>query len=244
MAKKSTHSRIERLDQISALLKSDTCLTVQRLAQELGVSVRTISRDIELLRDRGYPIEADRGRGGGIQLHRNWGVGRVNLELAEAIDLLISLAVAEKMNSPFFFGKLPSLRNKVLASFSTEMKNKLRRLRSRILVGFPASLNMISNFKPRNDKHINKVHRAFLELKTLDIRYTDMKSTTTDRTIEPHYLYLHYPVWYLVAWDHLRQDIRHFRIDRIERARILDTEFVLGEKRAFTKDLELFADPV
>ncbi|MCW4628165.1 WYL domain-containing protein [Marinomonas sp. KJ51-3] len=43
----------------------------------------------------------------------------------------------------------------------------------------------------------------------------------------PHYLYLGFPVWYLLAWDDLRKDVRIFRYDRILQAHILDREFAL-----------------
>ena len=63
-------------------------------------------------------IDADRGRGGGVRLDRNWGVGRINLAYSEAVDLLISLAVAEQMNSPMFLANLDSVRRQLVASSS------------------------------------------------------------------------------------------------------------------------------
>jgi len=244
MRKSSAPTHMERLDQLAALLKSDHPLTVKLLAEQLEVSVRTVTRDIGILRDRGYPIEANRGRGGGIALHRHWGVGRVNLEFSEAIDLLISLAVAEKMNSPIFLGKLSSLRNKVSASFSSSMKAKLKLLRTRIFVGYPATSNIMSNFKPVQGKHATLVHQAFLEMRSLRIGYVDQEGHTTRRTIEPQYLYLNYPVWYVLAWDHLRKDIRNFRVDRIRYAHIEEDEFELRDEKSFTREIERVAAPV
>ncbi|NJO35709.1 MAG: HTH domain-containing protein, partial [Rhodospirillales bacterium] len=74
-------------------------VTAAELAAALGVSMRTLNRDLELLRDGGVPIESDRGRGGGLRLQRNWALGRLHLSPAEAIDLLLSIAIAERMNS-------------------------------------------------------------------------------------------------------------------------------------------------
>ena len=241
---KATKTRLDRLDKLGVLLKSDRRLTVKVLARELGVSSRTITRDIEILRTRGYPIDADRGRGGGVQLHRFWGVGRVRFDLSEAIDLLISIAVSEKMNSPLFLGKLNSVRNKVLASFSSDLKLKLQTLRSRIFVGFPATANIMSNFKPVAGSHTEHIHQAFLELKLLRINYSDARGRLSRRSVEPHHLFLHYPVWYLLAWDHLRNDVRHFRLDRIRHARIIDESFNLREFDSFDESIQAIVSAV
>lgn len=235
---------MDRLDQLAVLLKSDRRLTVSVLAQEMQVSVRTISRDIGILREKGYPIEADRGRGGGVQLHRFWGVGRVKLNVSEAIDLLISIAVAEKMNSPLFLGNLGPVRDKVTASFSSDMKAKLKSLRSRVLVGFPASANILSGFEPTMETHTSRVHQAFTELRLLSMTYVSTEGTLTKRTVEPQFLYLHYPVWYLLAWDLLRNDVRNFRIDRIRSCRIEDQAFELRDQVRFSEQIKTFATPV
>src|SRR4030095_13703776 len=74
--------------------------TAAELAAELSVSVRTLHRDLALLRDLGIPIDSDRGRGGGLRLERGWSLGRVHLSESEAIGMLLSLTIAEKVGSP------------------------------------------------------------------------------------------------------------------------------------------------
>lgn len=66
-------------------------MAIGALADEFGVSRRTLTRDIALLRDRGLPVDADRGRGGGVRVASTWGVGRLTLDYREAVDLLVSL---------------------------------------------------------------------------------------------------------------------------------------------------------
>src|SRR5262245_58935328 len=85
MARADTHDRLERLDRLASRLKADGLVTVAAIAAEFGVSRRTLARDLAILRDRGLPVEADRGRGGGIRLHREWGVGRLVLSYREAV---------------------------------------------------------------------------------------------------------------------------------------------------------------
>ncbi len=217
--------RLQRLELITARLKSDDSLVVGDLAKEFGVSVRTLTRDIQILRDQGLPIDADRGRGGGVRLHWSWGIGRVDLNYAEAVDLLVSLAVAEQMKSPLLMANLGSVRRKLMASFSPSMKHKINRLKSRILIGESASPFVLSAFSVPNARVVERLHQAFLMMRRIHIHYRDASGEKTERAIEPQYLLLSYPVWYALAWDDLRNEVRTFRCDRIERARLLDEVF-------------------
>ena len=88
MGDRATSARLHRLEELKGLLKAREHVTIAELSSELGVSVRTLNRDLEVLRDSGVPIETDRGQGGGLRLQRNWALGRLHLNPAEAIDLL------------------------------------------------------------------------------------------------------------------------------------------------------------
>ncbi len=182
--------RLQRLDYLAARLKSDGPLVVAVIAEEVGVSIRTLSRDIQILRERGLPIEADRGRGGGVRLRSSWGIGRVNLDHAEAVDLLMSLAVAEKMKSPLLMANLSSVRRKVMASFSPSVKLRINKLKSRILIGESASPFVLSFFSVPKPAVVEPLHQAFLSMHEIAINYRSESQARTVRTIEPHYLLL------------------------------------------------------
>ena len=139
MAKGAASDRLERLERLKGLLKAGDSMTVKELARELDISVRSLSRDIELLRASGVPIDADRGRGGGVRLQRQWSFGRLHLDLEEGIDLLLSIAVAETLNSPLLLKRLRSIRQKVATSFPEAQQSRIKMLRNRILIGPPAS---------------------------------------------------------------------------------------------------------
>ena len=70
---------------------------------------------------------------------------------------------------------------------------------------------------------------AFFEQRVLDLTYRDAQGSETRRSIEPQFLYLSPPAWYLLAWDHLRADVRCFRIDRIVRAAASERSFRLRD---------------
>lgn len=230
--------RLQRLEFITARLKADEALIIGDIAKEVGVSVRTLTRDMQILREQGLPIEADRGRGGGVRLHWSWGIGRVNLNYAEAVGLLVSLAVAEQMKSPLLMVNLGSVRRKLMASFSPSMKHKINQLKSRILIGESASPFVLSAFSAPSASAVGQLHQAFLVMHRMSIHYRAENGTKTKRTIEPHYLLLNYPVWYVLAWDHLRNEIRTFRCDRIESSSVLDEGFHLRQFTQFAKAME------
>ena len=231
-------NRLKRIEYIAARLKSDEPLVVGDLAEEAGVSVRTLTRDIQILREQGFPVEADRGRGGGVRLHWSWGIGRVSLDYSEAVDLLVSLAIAEQMKSPLLMANLGSVRRKLMASFSPSMKHKINKLKSRILIGESASPFVLSEFSVPKAGVVGHLHQAFVMMRRIVIGYRAGGGAKTKRTIEPHFLLLSYPVWYVIAWDHLRDDARTFRCDRIQSASLLDDTFRARALSQFERTME------
>jgi predicted DNA-binding transcriptional regulator YafY len=233
MTDRRTSSRLQRLEELAGLLKSREHVTAGEAAAELGVSVRTLNRDLGLLRDGGMPIEADRGRGGGLRLQRNWALGRLHLSPAEAIDMLLSLAIAERMSSPLLLQQLASIRRKIAAAFSESHQQKIRALRRRILIGRPASAAVAASFAPPGRGAHGAIADAFFNMRCLAIDYVDRTGARTAREVEPQFLYLNIPVWYLLTWDRSRAAVRFFRIDRIKSASLLEARFRQADPRPF-----------
>lgn len=85
---------------------------------------------------------------------------------------------------------------------------------------------------------------AFWKCRLVSIRYRDREGDLTERVIEAQCLYYNVPVWYVLAWDHLRSDVRFFRIDRIEHVSALGIQFHLRPPRIFIRAGEPEARPV
>lgn len=226
------------MELLAVQLKQEEHCTIAELARQHRVSPRTITRDLALMREQGMQIDADRGRGGGVRLDRNWGVGRINLDYAEAVDLLISIAVAEQMNSPMFLANLGSVRRQLVASFSPEKRARVDGLKSRILVGVTASTYVQAGVASPPERVVRALHQGFVDLEVLEIRYRREDGETSERRIEPHYLLLKYPVWYVVAFDHLRGAPRTFRCDRILSASRTGDPFRLLPREVFSAAFE------
>tara|TARA_R110002096_G_scaffold14582_2_gene50627 strand:- start:40226 stop:40987 length:762 start_codon:yes stop_codon:yes gene_type:complete len=233
MPRTNANDRIRRMELLAVQLKQNTHCTVKELASQHGVSVRTITRDLSSMRENGMQIDADRGRGGGVRLDHNWGVGRLNLSYPESVDLLISIAVAEQMNSPMFLANLGAVRRQLVASFSPQKRASVNRIKSRILIGVTASTYVQAGANTAPNREIQTLHQAFLDQEKIEMKYKREDGKKSTRQIAPHYLLLKYPIWYVVAYDDLREEPRTFRCDRIQHASKTGSHFSLLPKAAF-----------
>ncbi|MEM8915397.1 MAG: WYL domain-containing protein [Pseudomonadota bacterium] len=220
-------SRLERLDRLESWLKSDDTLLLGDAAAELGVSLRTIHRDLTLLRDRGVPVESDRGRGGGVRVAKGWGIGRISLTRLEALDLLVGLALGDVMNRHLQMGRAETIRRKVISSFSAQDQRRIGEMRRRVRIGDLASKAVLDTLGDPSRQVGDELKEAFALNLTLALRYVDRNGVATERLFEPHFLTLNPPVWYVVGWDHLRRDARTLRSDRMRDAKVTDITFAL-----------------
>src|SRR5581483_4038987 len=163
--------RADRLDLLARVVRDRPGITSDALARELGVSVRSVFRDIDHLRERGYPIEADRGRGGGIRLHASWGLGRVLLSSEEALCVLLSLAIGEKLGFPIFAQEVARARRKIVDAFPTAERRRIGPLRERIFIGREASDLVRSSYRVPDKAASRQLQAAFVSTLTVSAGY-------------------------------------------------------------------------
>ena len=207
-------TRAERLDLLARVLGDRPGTTASELAREFGLSVRTLFRDLDALRERGYPIEAARGRGGGLRLHANWGLGRVLLSRDEALCTLLGLAVAERLGFPRFAADIGRARRKIADAFPAAERRRIAPLRERIFVGEAASAQVRGSYGEPAATPTRRLQVAFVEERLVRAEYASEGGTSSQRRLEPHALVINWPAWYLLAFDHLRGEPRTFRLDR------------------------------
>ncbi|MCD7058497.1 helix-turn-helix transcriptional regulator [Pelagibacterium xiamenense] len=234
MTASSFERRAERRTRLIGLLRSEAHWTTAALREHLGVSQRTLMRELAALRNAGYPIESDKGRGGGIRLDGRWGIERLNLSHREVVELILALAIVESLNSPLLTGNLTAIRQKLFQAFPQKQRGAVSNLRKRIMIGNNAQANLVSAYTTASPRVSEAMAEAFLRQRCVEIAYQSEAGERTLRVIEAQYILLNWPIWYIVAWDHLRGSSRVFRIDRIKTARILEAGFQLRPKHAFT----------
>ena len=234
MTNSSFEQRTDRRNRLIGLLRSEEYLKTSDLRNHLGVSQRTLMRELAELRLAGYPIESDRGRGGGIRLNGRWGIDRLNLNHKEVVELVLSLAIMESLKSPLLTSNLKAIKQKLYQAFPQKQRYKVSNIRKRIMIGDNARTTVASNYVTPSKKISEIIAESFLDQRCLEIEYQSEGGEQTQRMIEVQYILLNWPVWYILAWDHLRMSPRVFRIDRIKNVRTVNKSFRLRQKDIFT----------
>ncbi len=211
--------RSERLHAITEYLRRRrTPVTVADLARHFEVDERTVFRDLAALRDQQVPIVGEPGRGGGLQLHRDYQMPPLALSVDEAVSLWLSYRLAAVL------GTLPPGRalapavDKVLGSVPRERRTAILAVIERIVMARPASPELSAAAAPLDATVYRACERAFIAGQALELAYVDRHGAATARVVEPHGLLVKPPLWYLLAHDRLRGEPRMFRFDRIRGA--------------------------
>ena len=200
------------------------------LAGRLGVSVRTLRRDVERLRELGYPVDASRGVDGGYALARGAALPPLVLDDDEAVALAVGLQAAAA--GPVAGMAETSVR--VLAKLVQVMPTRLRRrveaLRSATVPVFtpaPAADAVDPDV-------LTTLALACRDAERTVFGYAPPGRARAERTVEPHRLVTLGRRWYLVGWDLDRGDWRVFRLDRLDSPR--GTGAVAGPRRFPAED--------
>jgi predicted DNA-binding transcriptional regulator YafY len=204
-----------RHDAIVRSLRRNGTSTVADLAAEVGASRRTVLRDIGALREAGFVIHSEPGRGGGLQLDPQSLQATARLSVAEVFALLISVASMRAAGNLPFAALADAGLAKIEQALPADKVRDLRRLLDCLYVGQLSPLVDISDLAAMDRALLPAFETAFLGRQRLLFRYRDAKGAITDRLVEPHAMLILPPLWYLVAWDPARGDFRYFRMDRI-----------------------------
>ncbi|MEZ4375825.1 MAG: WYL domain-containing protein [Polyangiaceae bacterium] len=213
--------RAERLLELADTLRGRDTSTVGELAEELGVSRRTLLRDLRALRERGLPISSDVGPGGGVRLDADRGLAAVHLSLTEIVAVWLGARLSQAASDLPWGDAASSAMAKLLGSLPAPKARALRALCRRVVVGAPASPAVRASAGTTPTELLRLFEEAFSSGIGLGFAYVDRDGQGTNRRIEPHGLLVQSPVWYLLARDVEKDEPRMFRMDRISRPRIL-----------------------
>lgn len=204
----------DRLFQIVLFLGRGRVITARYLAEHLGVSERTIYRDIQDLVRSGVPIDGEAGVG--YRLRRGYQVPPLMFDAGELQALLFGARVAEAYGDP----DMAQAADRVLAKVDAVLPERLRgELGSQRLVVPPVSM------PPGSAELLGDVREAINRRRRLFLDYSDAAGHTTERIVWPLSLAYWGRIWTLGAWCELRQAFRNFRIDRVTASRTLTSEF-------------------
>lgn len=194
------------------LLKSRGSWTAADLAERLGVTERTIRRDIDRLRSLGYVVEAEGGPGGGYLLGRGQVVPPLLLDEEQAVSVTLALMNAARSES----GIEAEAALRALSTIDAVIPTALRRTLAplRVTPVMPGAENRVDTGALL--ACADAIHRQL----RLTFTYRDRFGALTDRKVEPYRLAARGGTWRLVAFDLGRDDWRTFRVDRLSDAEV------------------------
>jgi len=207
--------RTQRLFALAEYLRGRrTGVTAEVLAERFGVTVRTIYRDLDALREASMPLAAERGRGGGYALDRSYSLPPVNFTAREAALLVALGRYAIDMRLLPFIETLESGLDKVRAALSTSAQRELlARLTELSFHGVPGL--------PRKKVVRAAIERAWFERQPLRITYVDGNFIETTRNVRIESVAMDRHETRIDAVDLDSGERRQFRLDRTERAQVL-----------------------
>ncbi|MFF2518720.1 helix-turn-helix transcriptional regulator [Streptomyces sp. NPDC058086] len=199
-----------RLLRLLSLLQAHREWSGADLAGRLGVTPRTIRRDVDRLRELGYPVNASPGTGGGYQLGAGAELPPLLLDDDEAVAVAVGLRTAAGQG----IEGIGETSVRALAKLEQVLPSRLRR-RVSALNAF--TVPMLRGPQPSavDPGVLTELANACRDGERLRFEYRDHGGSPTRRTVEPHRLVCTEHRWYLVAWDVDRDDWRTFRADRI-----------------------------
>jgi predicted DNA-binding transcriptional regulator YafY len=215
----------ERRDEIVRMLRRRAGWTVDALADEVGASRRTVLRDMNALRDRGFDISGMTGPGGGVRLEPTSVLISSNLLAEELVALVLTAATSRATTSiPFAAGADRALE-KLEGALPAERSSDLQAFMQRIVIGDPAT-DLVETPGPVDPRFLSLFEQGFTRCLVLRFTYTDRHGDRTRRQIEPHGLLVRVPYWYAIAWDREKNEPRLFRADRVRRPLLTEIPFI------------------
>ncbi|MEG0174940.1 MAG: YafY family protein [Aeromonas sp.] len=206
-------SRSERLLTLLQLLRGHRyAITGTALAQELGISLRTLYRDIATLQAQGAQIEGEAGIG--YVLRPGFTLPPLMFS-EEELDALVlgSRWVAEHADHILSAGARSALA-KIEAVLPAEYRQQLQ-----------ANTLLIGSYRTSQSTDETLLRGAIRQQRKVTLSYRDLKEARSERTVWPFALGYFDKVRVLMAWCELRQDFRHFRVDRIDHLQLEESPY-------------------
>ena len=199
-----------RLLRLLSLLQAHREWSGADLAGRLGVTPRTVRRDVDRLRELGYPVDASPGTGGGYRLGAGAELPPLLLDDDEAVAVAVGLRTAAGQG----IEGLGETSVRALAKLEQVLPDRLRR-RVGALNAFTVPMLRGSLPSAVDPAVLSELAQLCRDTERLRFEYRTHEGAVSRRTVEPHRLVCTERRWYLVAWDVDRADWRTFRVDRI-----------------------------
>ena len=219
-----TLNKTERLFALVLLLQNRPSMTSKDLADYFGVSRRTIFRDLRALGESGVPLTyAD---GGGYEILEGYQLPPLMFTAREAATLLVGTAFTKLQPDRSLRADADEVGLKIRSVLPEPVRDYIDRLQENTVIA-----PYIRNLDPGQGSHDEEgrwydLSEAVAKQRSIFMQYyVASRDELTKRKVDPLGLVYYSDSWNLIAYDHLRDDIRNFRLDRIRKMRMMMDTF-------------------
>lgn len=210
--------------QLLSLLQTHRLWRGAELAERLEVTERTVRRDVDRLRELGYPVDATSGTEGGYRLATGAHMPPLVLDDDEAVAVAVGLRYAAEAA----IGGMEESSLRALTKIEQLLPDRLRR-RVSSLHSSVTSMRWATDDDVVDPEALSVLAAACRDGEEVRFDYRRRDGEDSRRLVEPHQLVTAGRRWYLVAWDQRRHDWRTFRLDRLRHPRLAGGRFTPRE---------------
>ncbi|WP_281890375.1 YafY family protein [Paenibacillus sp. YYML68] len=198
--------KAQRLIQLIMLVNERQRFTIQELADECGVSRRTMIRDLMELGELGVPLYSEVGAGGGYRVLREKVLPPISFTENEALALFFACQSLRNYRWLPFRNEVDMALTKFMQYVSSEMRQRISRMKQRLVFWVPPHQLEVP--------YLEQLLEAALAQQLIRIDYAS-SSSRKERTVQPIGLYTMNGLWYFHAYCWTARDYRVFRADRV-----------------------------
>jgi predicted DNA-binding transcriptional regulator YafY len=205
-----------RLLELLELLQTRPLTTGREIAAALDVDPRTVRRYIEALQELGIPVEGQRGVGGGYRVRPGYRLPPLMLSEDEAVVVVLGLVAARREGLDGERGSVDGALAKVHRVLPDTLRRKAEALEATL-----AFTRAARQGAPVAGESVLLIADAIRRRRRIRTEYRTHAGEHSRRELSPHGLVFHAGRWYLAAFDHLRDALRTFRVDRMSSIALL-----------------------
>lgn len=222
------YSQAARLHDVIRILEARYGATVDELAEECGVTRRTIYRDLDAIRDAGYPLVSNPEPDGHTLYSFITGYKKlppITFSLEELMTLYLCRGQLGFLNGTPFQDDLDDIFSRIHSSLPPRSVAHLERIAETVSPMFQGERNYAAK-----KLMLKELRRALLYQYRVDLAYTPPRRATETYRFDPYTLLFYEGALYLGGYAHNREALRLFLVDRIEQVTVLDDRFEVPEE--------------
>lgn len=223
-------NRIDRLLGILILLQTRKYVTAGYVAERFDISIRTVYRDIKALTEQGIPVSFEQHKG--YFVVQGFFLPPVSFTTEEANALLLMEHLISGFADKSILNHYSKALNKVRSVLRNSQKEKLEILDKNMKLQLPASI--------KNDyEYLSVLQNVISSRQIIEIDYVNIHNELSTRRIEPIGLVFYAFSWHLIAWCHLREEYRDFKVSRIRKLMPTGLPFTITEHKELNEYMKM-----